>query len=114
MNKPEKKYPVKPMYDYHEVIDYIEEKYNINTRDYGKKFTKDGNMDNEYLDFWHWLVEHDGSISNGSTSMICIDSILNNEGYGEPEPDWIKEICKMIKDEDFTDEEGFFYFWVEW
>lgn len=45
MDKPKKEYRVNPTYDYHEVIDYIEEKYNINTRDYA----------NRHKHFLNWL-----------------------------------------------------------
>jgi len=42
MEKPIKKYPVSKMYDYHEVINYIEKKYKIDTRDYAKSHTQFG------------------------------------------------------------------------
>lgn len=107
MNKPEKKYPLEPMYNYHEVIKYIEEKYSINTRDYANKFTKGGNRENEYLDFWHWIAEG-SDISNGSASGVYVDESL------EEAPDWVCEILKFITDEGFVDDEGYFEFWVEW
>lgn len=34
-----------PVYDYHSVIEYIEKKYHIDTRDYASKFGKDGHFE---------------------------------------------------------------------
>lgn len=36
MRKPHKKFPIEALYNYNEIINYIEKKYNINTREYGR------------------------------------------------------------------------------
>jgi len=108
MKKPEKKNPLPSMYFYTEVIAYIEDKYNIKTRDYANKYGKNGNGDNEYLDFWHWVIEQCDLIQNRSYNCIYLDELIGDT------PDWVSEILQYIKDEGFVDEEGDFQFWIEW
>ena len=96
------------MYNYHEVIDYIEKKYNIKTRDYAGKFGKDGNTNNEYQDFWHWVLQGNEYITNGSSGIIYVNELSKNIS------NWIKEILQLIKDEGFVDDEDYFTFWIKW
>lgn len=148
MKKPIKQYPLEKMYDYHEVISYIEKKYNIETRDYanshsqfddwcdskgyGKK-DKDGKSrgssniwyaeykeeiekelikERPYLDFWHWFLEQDDSISNGTEcSLYDIDEYISDE---IETPEFVRKILTIIVEEGFTGEENEFVSWVEW
>lgn len=101
MNKPTKQIK-EPYWDYHDVIDYIEKKYDIETRGYKKK------EDGVYRDFWHWYIDC-SDISNGCYSHFGLYSFLiDSTGYT---PDWVKEILQLIYDEFKEDE---MLFWIEW
>lgn len=100
MGKPTKQVK-KPYWDYHDVISYIEKKYNIQVRNYEKE-------DGVYKDFWHWYLDG-SSIHNGCYSNFDLYSFLYDKtGYT---PDWVKEILQLIYKE-FDEEE--MYFWIEW
>lgn len=89
---------------YREVINYIEQKYNIKTDEYIPKngFTSeqlearssyDKKHDQKpFLCFWHWVTDHH-EIHNGSHFTLWYDP------DDEYVPDWAKEILKMIFDE---------------
>lgn len=109
MKKPEPKID-KPCYDWHEISNYVEEKYNIELRNYRKyDFSKDneGNKETPYCDFWHYLVYtydiHNGSIFTlDLTKDACIPKQCEKHENGA----WIKEILKLISDEFGTTELG--------
>lgn len=94
-----------PYWDYREVINYIEKKYNIKTDEYTPKdgFTLEQletrssyNKENDrkpYLCFWHWIIDRH-NIHNGSRFNLYYDDIDD-----ENTPTWVKEILKMIFDE---------------
>jgi hypothetical protein len=102
--KPTKITP-EPYWDYREVINYIEKKYNIKTDEYIPKngftleqlearssYDKENNR-KPYLCFWHWIIDHYG-VHNGSSFTLYYDDIDD-----ENTPDWVQEILKMIFDE---------------
>lgn len=86
---------------YREIIDYIEQKYNVETRDYIPKngFSSeqlegrsefDKKRDQKpHLDFWSWIIDR-YDIHNGSFFTLL---------YDDDSPDWVREILKMIFDE---------------
>ncbi len=128
---PMKKHIHEPMYDYHEVIRYIEEKHGIDTGENGGRYLKqDGKVlkfdeEKPYLNFWHWIIDQNGGIHNGTSFFL-----VNPENYGietedgeypencdyvvKQEDQWALEILQMI----FTDlgetEEHSIEMWVEW
>lgn len=108
LKKP-KKVQHAPTWDYRQVIDYIEEKYKINVRDYAGKFAHPEIDDKvPYLDFWHWLIDHDFSdMYNGSYQWIWVTEHLENKKT----PPWVKEILQKIYDEFQEDD---MQFWIEW
>jgi hypothetical protein len=114
MNKPTKR--TREYWDYYEIILYIEEKYEINTRNYAGKFATADFQDKPYLDFWHWILENDGSeVHNGSFFSLQIQQNRcdwDEESY----PSWVREILALI-DKEFggdVDENGYLEMWVEW
>lgn len=120
-----------PRLDYHEVMDYIEKKYKIDTRGYTPKcgFTEEqleeakryGGDRVPYLDFWHYLMDHN-EINNPCYVYL---NLLGDYEEGKSEDDgdwdgdskyrprWVREIQKMLYDE-FKPEDGELVCWVEW
>jgi len=97
MDKP-KKHHREPIYDYHEVIKYIEKKYMIKTRGYN----------GTTLDFWHWLLDKCfDNVNNGSEHSIDIRYWLDHL----EEDDWQREILQLIYNEF---QENDMDFWIEW
>ena len=115
-------------YEYNNIIQYIEEKYGIDSRDYYGSFNKkkaqpwtgEPTKDSRppYADFWHWVLEHNSECSNGSYiwfpgplpfGEIKDDPKCYTKGHT---PKFVMEIMKMIKDEfgDLTRER----LWVSW
>ena len=101
MRKPEKKQQP-ACYDYHEMIEYIEDKYGIETRSYKKA---DGKIE-DFRDFWHWVLQS-GSIHNG-----CYAHFQEDWDH-EDTPDWVREIMRFIVDEFYPNGEDL-VFWVDW
>lgn len=125
--------------NYGEIIEFVERKYKIDTRDYAKKFethiklteqynqtvpeqlrirgntqfTSDAynqferwleknnlpslqNEDIPYLDYWHWLIDHDfEGIHNGERRYWELQRIIGDNET----PTWVKEITQKIHDE---------------
>ncbi len=107
MDKPTKKKT--EMYDYHEMVEYIEKKYNIHTRDYAGKFVND-KPDAPYLDFWHWLLDYScGEIHNGGISFIPTYMAKDEQA----DKKWVTEILTMFETE-FGDGSGEIECWIEW
>lgn len=116
LKKPEMK--TVSYWDYHEVIRYIEKKYDIKTDEYTPKagFTSEqlegrSKYDKEndrkpFLCFWHWIVDNH-EIHNGSQFTLWYDP------EDEYIPEWVKEIMKMIFDE-FEPEYGEIDMRVSW
>lgn len=108
--KPTKKIIVEG-FDYHECTKYIEEKYNINTRDYAGKFSVEKQLPLEkieeipYQDFWHWIVSNN-EIHNGCVFKLYAEDAEDME-------DWQQEILKLYLDE-FADNGEDIIFWVDW
>ena len=107
MNKPILKHHHEKAYDYNELINYIEQKYKVQVRDY-ENYYKGDMSSNEFhkdyegkprLDFWDWFTDNHDVIYNG----VYVDfDILNH--YEEISDDyktpvWVREILKMIIDE---------------
>ena len=136
MKKPILEYNVEKSYDYHDVIKYIEGKYNIDTRDYKNSHSHFGiwlkevkefkrihaeyseykewcktNPCPEYLDFWHWISDV-CEIHNGGHFNVNFQSYLDEkEDYKAKE--WIKEIIRLIIKE-FPIDEGDYTFYIDW
>lgn len=106
MDKPCKKTEIFTYYDYDEVIRYLEKKYAFSSRDYKKKFSE--NMENEYCDFWHWLLDNDFvDMSNPSMQSLYVTKHLEKKDN----PDWVKKILQYFYDEFGEDEMGFKVSW---
>lgn len=94
MKKPSPK--TKKYYDYHEVIDYIEKKYNIKVDGYTPKVPPSGEKDT-YLSFWHWICDtHE--VHNGSDIYLDMKWTIEHDSESWA-PSWVKEILQMIMDE---------------
>ena len=112
LKKPKKIEVVPKMIDYHDMIEYIEQKYNIEVRGYVRKEDM-GKKNVEYLDYWHWLLDHcfDG-MGNPSTQFIPVYNMLNDEGWA---PDWVIEITTLIDKEFHKDlDDGALQVWISW
>ena len=158
--KPQKSFPRNQMHNFHEVVDFIEDKYKIKFRDYLGKFGSTGDMEKyqtatgdmlpfggtnpattdknydadmklmhehfarfkewqksnppkEYLDYWHWLMDHHFyEVNNGCSCYWRLKEILE-----DPEsPWWVKEITQHVYDEfkDDLPESGEMEVWIEW
>lgn len=110
-----------PHYNYHQVIAYIETKYNISTRSYtpingftSEQLAKDPEP---YLDFWHYVVDgvgldHEGVIFLNLWGDYQKDKPPGDwDGDSEYRPHWVREIQKMIYDE-FQPEDGEMKVWI--
>jgi hypothetical protein len=95
-----------PAWDWHDVIAFLEEKYDIDVRDYNKKFSKGSEQDVEYLDFWHWVLGM-YDVHNGSFIDLSVKYWLEEKST----PLWVKEILQKMYDE-FQEED--MNFWVSW
>lgn len=110
MEKPTKQ-KREPIYNYNEVIEYIEKKYGIETRDYYGKFKDGHDNGKEYCDFWHFICDH-CEIYNGCSAMLFWSQIEE-----EDTPKFVKEIAKLLDDEGFFEQEGdekIFSFLASW
>ena len=104
MEKPQKQNH--ECYDYNECVKYIEAKRHVDIRDYDNKYGKNGNLNNEYQDFWHYLID------NYTPGNGCIVSVCFKENYDNMEP-WQKQIAQWF-DEEFADKEGCIDFYTWW
>jgi len=92
--KPEKSYPLDKCYDWIEVRDYIQEKYNL-------EYRPDGGPD-----FWYYILDKAYDVHNGSLMY------LNFEGVEHP--DYAEYIINKWKLEGFEEEKDVFSFWIMW
>lgn len=100
MKKPEKQQGPS-YYDYHDLMKYLEEKYNFQSRDFYGKYRKEKFDESVvYADFWHWLTGKMYDISNGSYGWLC-----PKEWLEEDLPDFVRAILTYIDDE-FCQEEA--------
>jgi hypothetical protein len=134
MKKPTMK--VIERWEYHDIINYIEKKYSINTMDYYGKFRKSTaqpwvNPDEEppYANFWHYMMAVNPDVHNGSSVYFPTDEYLNNEVKDDPKcydvsngahngvymytPRFVLDIMGLITKE-FGDEVIDVPIWVEW
>lgn len=99
------------LFDYIECNLFIENKYEINTRDYAGKFTSSeqtsGVSSAPYQDFWHFVLDK-APISNGCIMTMC-------EWWFDGAEVWQREIGMMFLDEFGEGENGDrsieFYVW---
>jgi transposase len=117
MEKPIK-YQPPTAYKYQDIIDYIEEKYNIKTRGYKEE------IDGIYRDFWHWVIDRNSMLNRDGcyisilsedvdySSLVKEEDYLNKEDCRD-ESTWVLEILQMIRKE-FPDLEIGDRVWVEW
>jgi hypothetical protein len=132
MNKPGKK--TVTHYDYHDIIKYIEDKYSIESRDYygchGSKNGQpwEGKMKPGYIggpptppyaDFWHWMLDQNSHLTNGSYIYFPEDW-KELEVSNDPKvrgcnyiPRFAKEIMILIEAE-FGTKIYMERIWVEW
>ena len=109
MEKPTPTYAHEATLDYIKCRDFIEDKYQIKTRDYAGKFGKDGVTDKPYLDFWHWLIgEYDYICNDSHFTLMPLEHLKDNRT-----PDWVKEILKLFVAE-FPPDNGGINFHVRW
>lgn len=112
MNKPTKR-GFKPVYDYHELVHYIENKIQKDLRDYGNRYGRYtngvGNKEAPYLDFWHWMLDDYMEIHNGCFSYVPLDAFTDGVPEGK---EWVAEILEHFKE--FADENGELDVWIEW
>ena len=106
MNKPTKQ--TKEYYDYHECARYVAHKLGIeNLRDIDGKFN--GNPGADYKDFWHFLLDYNPLINNGSfTSFEEYGNGLSLEEAGIEK--WQDKIVRTFIAE-FGEEAEY---WIEW
>ena len=80
-------FTLEPVIDYHDLIDYINDKYDV---DYEELTGR------EYADFWDWMVDRfEEEIHNPSVIHLDIPYELEYENN----PEWVKEILRLIYDE---------------
>lgn len=111
----------KPILDYHACAHYIEKKYDVRLRNWSKKFYDNPNKeDRPYQDFWHWIVENNPHLTNGSEIRFCIKrDHFDDKLWCKPSEDkmWILDVLDLW-DKEFgeyvEDYEGLLEFWVEW
>lgn len=121
LKKPTPK-PRKALYDYSEVISYIERKYKIDTRDYAGRWKETDSVKREaipYQDFWHWVVDHN-EVHNGCDIVLDSGQLFHELSLCKSDEDYktfykycpkfVLEIMKLIQDE-FGDEVEC---WVSW
>lgn len=86
----------------------LEEEYKYNERDLLGKFTEDGDLEREYRDFWHFVIEK-ADITNG-----CI--FVMHEEWAEGAEGWQVEILQRYLHHFGDGENGnrHIEFWVAW
>lgn len=95
----------KALYDYTEVTEYLERLHGKQFNDYSDHF---GGKSDEYQNWWHWILDCNSDLSNGSEIYLPNISYLKDKKA----PAWRKEILKFYYDylgHDFEDP-----MWVEW
>jgi hypothetical protein len=88
MDKPTKRHHIYA-YDYSECRNYLQARDGYSEHDYAGKY--DGHAEAPYQNFWHWVLERDGDIHNGSTFTM-------RESWGEYADPWQKEILVKYLD----------------
>lgn len=95
-------------FDYFEVAKYVEGVLGYDLRDTLGKYKSDGNIDAEYRDFWHWLIDQVG-ISNGSFAHIPFLGDYEDCEDEDMIPEWVKPILKVFNE--VIGEEKVLYSW---
>lgn len=115
LKKPEK-HVSEPYWDYHEVVNYINNKYNVDLDKYKPKcgYTKEQLEDRSqsqikdnsdpFLSFWSWITDTQ-EIHNGCNFYLTMED--EYQEYDE----WLKEIFKMLYDEFGEDEMHMYVSW---
>ena len=98
-------------WNYRDVIEYIEYKYQIKTRDMGQKYYGKRDKDAPYWDFWHFVINELGEITNGC--YLYLPLVAEKYEYNGPPPEWFCEVLGYIKAE-FAPDEDEIELWVEW
>lgn len=106
------KHQKEPEYDYQEVIDYIEKKYNIVTEDYlGAHLNENRGKGLEYQNFWHFVADV-CDVDNGKSCYLPWNV------YEDPStPTFAKKIMHLLDIEGFFESNGVekgFQFYVWW
>lgn len=93
MTKPIKVFPLPPMIDYHDMIEYLESKYSFKKKN-----------------LWSWLCERE--ISNGTAYHIPVKEGLQDEDT----PKAVKEILQLVFEEfgEELDSHGYLRVWISW
>lgn len=135
MNKPAKR--TISHYVYRDIIKYIEDKYEIKTRDYyGRHGSKKGkpwagelepcsydpsNPSPPYADFWHWMIDQNDHLTNGSyiyfredwRGLKVLDSPKCHQKDCNTVPTFVTEILELVEAEFGTEIYGE-SIWVDW
>lgn len=111
MKKPEPKRQ-EPAYDWHEISDYIKDKYKRDVRDWAGRWEDKGrNESKPYQDFWHWLADKYEPNRGGYFTI----ELPSSTEFEEPakQADWVKEILGIL-DKEFPEANGLLRCWVDW
>jgi hypothetical protein len=92
-------------WDYNEVAEYLEK---LHGKDFRDCANKSRNPTAEYQDFWHWIVEINDGLSNGSFIHLPDLSELDDPDTA----DWQKEIMQHFMD--FLGDDYDEKLWVSW
>ena len=106
--------------NFHKCIRYIEDKYNVETSDWYRKYErKDKDFkvtDRPYRNFWHFLLEH-WVVGKESEFTLPIKNTESGDYHDlwlcDKDREWALEIVKLIDKEfgEHCDENGFLNFW---
>lgn len=108
--------PRSPAYDYHDVIAWIEQKHEIDTRDFEGKFNRNPYDETvPYHDFWHWVMDAQwyGEVHNRSYQDLLVSSKAIGPETWDKQPEWVNKILTMI-DQEFPEAGGCLHVWVAW
>jgi hypothetical protein len=101
------------VYNYHDVIAWIEQKYEIEVRNY---MSSTSNLENQSskLDFWFWITDNQFfDIHNGAYCSLMVSPEVIGQEEWDSQPSWVNEILSMI-DKEFPEAEGELTVLVAW
>lgn len=113
MNKPVQ-HTSEPYWDWIEIQNYIEKKYQKDLHNYkNHSFASETSKENPpYCNFLHWITAVQDNISNGSFFYLSFDNI--DSPPSKYEPDWVKEILRLFKEEFCKENQNDIYCYVSW
>lgn len=96
MNKPTKKKVMNEMVDYHDLINYIEEKYNIKVRDYAN--SHEINENNEIKHFEKYRKETGKEVYHAPRQYGNTNMIYRNGNFIETTKEEVEKDKKLLKE----------------